>query len=204
MKSTPDHKTIFDEVYANQTWGVGSGTGSTPQATAFYRDFLHNFIRSNGVRSVLDLGCGDWQFSQLIDWSGVDYLGADVSQIVLDNIRQFQRPGIRFQHLNGVTDPLPAADLLVVKDVLQHWSNEDILRLIPKLSVFRHILITNGFPEERMHETNADVSYRGGGAFRPVNLSAAPFNVKGAFVSWYRSDEPKWIYYITGASRPFG
>jgi SAM-dependent methyltransferase len=200
VQSELNHEAIFDAVYAHQIWGAGSGTGSTPEATTVYREFLHNFMQSNAIRSVLDLGCGDWQFSQLIDWSGIDYVGVDVSGVVLANVRHFERPGIRFRQLNAVTDPLPPADLLIAKDVLQHWSNDDILSLIPKLAAFPHILVTNGFPANNMHEVNADVGHRGKAAFRPVNLSDAPFNVKGAFVAWYCADEPKWVYHATGES----
>ena len=80
-----------------------------------------------------------------MDWTGIDYLGVDVSKVALENTRGFARPGVAFRQLNAVTEPLPPADLLVAKDVLQHWSNADILALLPKLSSFRYALITNGF-----------------------------------------------------------
>jgi len=44
--------------------------------TGPYRTSLEDFIRANGVRSVLDYGCGDWQFSRLIDWQQAFYTSA--------------------------------------------------------------------------------------------------------------------------------
>jgi hypothetical protein len=35
-------------------------------------------------------------------------------------------------HANAVTELLPTADLLIVKDVLRHWSNADILAFLPQ------------------------------------------------------------------------
>jgi SAM-dependent methyltransferase len=183
-----EHARIFDKYYARDTWiGGGSGSGSTPEATASYRDFLREFLRDNDIRSVLDLGCGDWQFSQLIDWTGIDYLGVDVSKVVHQNTKAFARPGIRFQKLNGTSSDLPRADLLIMKDVIQHWSNEDIERFLPNLSKFRYALITNG-THIGSRETNAEI--RTGGC-RPVDLTAAPFNVRGSFVYEFQADETK-------------
>ena len=34
----------------------------------------------------VDVGCGDWQFSRLIDWSGIDRRGIDVSWALIKNI----------------------------------------------------------------------------------------------------------------------
>src|SRR5258708_3166902 len=96
-----EHARVFNRYYRSDAWiGGGSGSGSTPSVTAPYRDFLTSFLRENNIRSVVDLGCGDWQFSRLIDWSGIDYLGVDVSGVVLENTSKFAKPGIRFLELN--------------------------------------------------------------------------------------------------------
>lgn len=187
-----DHAEIFDDIYRNDRWGGGSGTGSSEEATRAYREFLHNFMRSNGVKSVLDLGCGDWQFSRHLDWSGIDYLGVDVSKVALENTRAFAKPGISFRQLNAVTDPLPPADLLIAKDVLQHLSNADILALLPKLSAFRYALITNGFVPEAAAQTNMDIAP--GMEYRPVDLQKPPFSLPGVYVAWLAADEPKYVF----------
>lgn len=194
-----DHAQVFDRIYRENLWNAGSGTGSSVEATRAYREFLHNFMRSNGVRSVLDLGCGDWQFSSQMDWSGIDYLGIDVSRVVLETARRHARPGVTFRALNAVTEPLPAADLLIAKDVLQHWSNADILALLPKLNGFRHALITNGFLPDQAERTNADMA--AGFFYRPVDLQKPPFSLAGAYVAWFMVDEPKYAFLWT---RPSG
>lgn len=187
-----DHAAIFDRIYRENLWGEGSGTGSSEDVTRAYREFLHNFLRSNGARSVVDLGCGDWRFSQLIDWSGIDYLGLDVSKVVLETARRYERPGVRFRSLDAVADPLPPADVLIAKDVLQHWSNADILALLPKLAGFRYALITNGFLPQDAARTNADMP--AGMDYRPVDLRRPPFELPGAYVAWFLMDEPKYCF----------
>ena len=186
-----DHAKIFDSIYASNAWHAGSGIGSTEENTRQYRWFLQNFLRANNIKSVLDVGCGDWQHSRHIDWSGIEYLGIDVSAVVLAGTRNFTRPGITFEQLNAITDPLPSVDLLVTKDVLQHWSNADILAFLPKLTSARMALITNGFHPDGMPRLNADIT---AGLWRPVDLRLPPFNLPGAYVFWFDAAEPKYTF----------
>ena len=139
----PSHAEIFDDIYRNNLWHGGSGSGSREEMTREYRAFLRTFVHDNQIASVVDLGCGDWQIARHLDWTGIDYTGVDVSSVVLNDTKSFAREGVRFLHANAVTDPLPAADLLIVKDVLQHWSNADILAFLPRLQNYRLALITN-------------------------------------------------------------
>lgn len=77
-----------------------------PEYAEPYVDMLQRFLHDYEIRSVVDLGCGDWQFSRLIDWSGVDYLGLDVVEFVVDtNREQFATDSIRFE-VATVGEPL--------------------------------------------------------------------------------------------------
>ena len=107
-------------------WGHGSGVGSLPEHTVEYRDFLQQFMARHGVRSVVDVGCGDWQFSRYVDWSNVTYVGIDVvSSVVDNNQREFGNDNISFRKFLSL-EKLPPADLLVCKDVLQHLPNATV------------------------------------------------------------------------------
>lgn len=185
------HRQTFDRIYAKDLWNGGSGTGSTEETTRQYRAYLQQFLAANRIKSVIDVGCGDWQFSQYIDWSGVDYLGIDVSSVVLANTKKFTRPGVAFQEMDVTRNPLPSADLLVAKDVLQHWGNDDIIAFLPKLKSCRAALITNGFTEAAMAKLNRDIRT---GNWRPIDLQQAPFNWPGSYVFWFIADAPKNVF----------
>jgi hypothetical protein len=190
-QNTSFHKSIFNRIYHEHLWGQGSGPGSSFDNTVEYRGFLQQFMKTNQIKSVVDIGCGDWQFSQHIDWSGIRYIGLDVSDVVLANTRSFATDGIEFHEFDALSGVLPSADLAIMKDVLQHWSNADILAFLPKLKTFDRVLITNGFPEHAMRQLNADIRP---GEYRSIDLSLPPFNLKGSFVFWYNADEPKMVY----------
>jgi SAM-dependent methyltransferase len=163
-------KESFRGIYLRDAWGSGSGIGSSPENTRPYREFLQDFLWRYEIRSVVDLGCGDWSFSRLIDWSGVRYTGIDVVQEVIEaNRRAFGDLGV-FLCMDFSREALPAADLALVKDVLQHWPNDVIRSVMCRLRQFRYVLITNCcYDDENL---NANI---GMGGFRPIDLRREPF-----------------------------
>jgi SAM-dependent methyltransferase len=187
----PTHGEIFDTIYREDIWEGGSGPGSREDVTRAYRAFLQNFMRINRVASVVDLGCGDWQTARHMDWTGIDYVGVDTSALVLKSTQQFARPGVGFLHANAVVHSLPPADLLIAKDVLQHWPNADILAFLPQLAKYRFALVTNGFAPAAVARLNADIKT---GDCRALNPGRPPFNLPGCFVFGFQADEPKWVF----------
>jgi SAM-dependent methyltransferase len=171
----------FNEQYRDNHWG-GSGRGSTPENTAEYRRFLERFIHERNVRSVVDLGCGDWMFSRYVDWQGANYLGIDVVPSVIKTNRQ-RFPAYRFECRDLVTSSLPPADLVLVKHVLQHWPTRIIKELLPRLAVFRYALITNDYRPSP--DLNSDVAMAG---YRPLDLRLAPFHLPARDVLLYTTD----------------
>jgi len=162
----------FQQVYTGNEWEVGSGLGSLAVNNVPYIKFLQNFMVQNGIRTVVDLGCGDWQFSRHVDWSSVEYHGLDVVPTVIEaNRRHFGGGNIQFSSLRDIAE-VPAGDLLVCKDVLQHLSNELIRQHVEILvRRFRYLLFTNDYtPEDRVNLPIAD------GDFRPVRLDRAPLD----------------------------
>ena len=173
----------FDHIYRNAVWGKNSqgsgtsGSGSTFQSTLIYRTFLQQFLKDNGIRSVVDAGCGDWQFSQTLDWSGIDYRGFDiVESVITENKRKFARPNIQFFAGNIFELDLPPADLLISKHVLQHLPIRDVLAFMPQVAKFKHVLLTNGVTHKTLSGRNEDIVT---GEGRTLDPTAPPFNLEG-------------------------
>lgn len=123
-----DAATLFAEIYRTDAWNGGSGPGSSPRFCEPLVDWLSGWILENGIRSVVDLGCGDCQWMpDVVRRTGIRYRGIDV---VLDVIHanKVREPRLDFAWDDFTTDPsvLPVADLYWSKDVLQHWSDEQI------------------------------------------------------------------------------
>jgi SAM-dependent methyltransferase len=182
-------KEVFERIYKNATWGknaddVGnSGTGSTMRATRYWRSFLTEFLANNHVTSVVDAGCGDWEFSQSIDWTGIDYKGYDIVEAVVEaDKKKFERPNVHFFTADIVEADLPSADLLVLKHVLQHLPNESVKRLMRQFAKYRHVLLVNGVDLATLSSDNPDIV---AGGYRDLDLTAPPFSLHGAKVLTY-------------------
>jgi SAM-dependent methyltransferase len=169
----------FNDIYENAGWarasdGRGtSGSGSTVAITKEYRAYLEEFIKSHKVKSVVDAGCGDWEFSATIDWNHARYLGIDISTKVIEAVKKkHETKDVQFK-VGDVTQSLPSADLLICKDVLQHLPFALIEKFIKnnlKKGKYKWAIITNDRGTE-----NQDIE---AGNYRSINLSLPPFNVK--------------------------
>src|ERR1044071_6230601 len=101
-------KAVFTQIYALNIWDYRSGEGSLPKHTKGYRRFLERFIRDRQIKSVVDYGCGDWQFSRLINWDGVRYLGLDiVDSLIEHHLKTYRKDNITFEVLAGMPAELP-------------------------------------------------------------------------------------------------
>jgi SAM-dependent methyltransferase len=171
----------FNRIYAEGAWGRDvagkgtSGTGSTLEITREYRAYVENFMKTHAVTSVVDAGCGDWGFSSAMDWGEARYLGVDIASDVIETVRQkHETSRIKFQ-VGDITEELPAADLLISKDVLQHLSNELVHKFIKnnlRKGKYKWVILTN----DRGDSPNQDTQ---SGGYRAIDLAAPPFDVKG-------------------------
>ena len=183
---------VFTDIYTKRLWFGGSGSGSLAENTVSYRNFLETFISDNEIKTVLDFGCGDWQFSRLINWKNVNYLRIDVVDcLIAENSNKYSSANIKFALFDPDLDALPAADLIIIKDVFQHWPNKTIQEFIPKLSLYQFNLITNTKESYKMDNgefldmgLNRDIDL---GDFRPLDLALTPFNSELTEVFKYHS-----------------
>ncbi len=168
---------IFQQIHDSSAWNVVttesvSGEGSTLEQTATLRAELPGLLRKLGVRSLLDLPCGDFNWMQHLDLTGIRYTGGDIVPALVErNQAQFGNETRQFQHLNLLTDPLPAADLLFCRDCLVHLSFADVQAALDNIRRSGIIyLATTHFHDE---PENADILT---GGWRPLNFFKAPFN----------------------------
>ncbi|MDY0002497.1 MAG: methyltransferase [Polyangia bacterium] len=190
-KRDGDPAVVFTRIYEKAHWGTNaegkgsSGTGSSLQSTVAYRAFLQRFLKTNRIRSVVDAGCGDWEFSKAMDWTGISYKGYDiVRSVVEENKKRYAAPGIEFFTADIVKAALPPADLLLCKEVLQHLPNAYVRTFLGQLPKYRFALITNDVDPKTRSAPNHDIQV---GGYRHIDLSAAPFHVEGREVLTYRS-----------------
>jgi SAM-dependent methyltransferase len=159
---------IFDRIYLTDEWNGGSGPGSHPSNTAKYVKFLNSFIRENSIKSILDIGCGDWQLMSMVDLSGVRYKGIDISPVATSLARSKAPAGadISNENIENITESF---DLVHIKDVLQHLEFSECRRILEIISS-RHksALVVNEHPPASNDIKN--------GQYRPLSIVAEPLS----------------------------
>jgi trans-aconitate methyltransferase len=187
-----EYEERFERIYREKMWGANdenegsSGGGSTFENARPYYEYLTRFLQEHKIKSVVDLGCGDWMLSKYIDWTDIDYTGYDVVESVIDkNIQKYGSDTIRFINANFLNAEVPAADLLICKHVLQHIPNKDVFRFIKLLPKYKHCLILNAMP---VGQKNIDHPIMREFPFwddRGIDLTLPPFSIKGKHVLKY-------------------
>lgn len=152
---------VFGEIYEKNIWAkpegtarYSSGPGSAPEVTREYEDFVVGYLtRHAEIKRLVDIGCGDFQVASRILARAprpITYVGCDiVGDVVAYNQAHHARPGVSFMQLDVTRDPLPPGDLVTVREVFQHLSNDAILSALGNLrGTFRHAIVTESQPAE--------------------------------------------------------
>jgi len=184
---------VFSRIYAENLWGTGkpvgndlyafySGPGSEESAARPYADCVRRFIEEQGIRSVVDLGCGDFRVGRLIANPGIDYIGVDIVEpVITENTARFSSERIQFRCLDVIADAIPDGELILLREVLQHLSNEQVVAILAKLRKFRWVIVTEVHPgppgsfkpnRNKPHGADSRAMWNSG-----IVLNAPPFNV---------------------------
>ena len=143
---------VFREVYARNAWGgtpgeLCSGSGSAEEFAIPYAEAIGRFVESHGVRTILDLGCGDFSVGRLIASERVHYTGVDVVEdVVRRNRDRHGADNVEFVRLDITSDELPPGDLCLLRQVLQHLSNAEILAVLERTRRYPFVIVTEHLP----------------------------------------------------------
>lgn len=113
---------------------------------------VRNEVECLGMSGMhfVDLGCGDFRMGFRIAPLAGSYLGVDIVPALIEHLTgEFGRDHISFRCINIIDDPLPEGDICFVRQVLQHLSNDQILRVLPKLASYKYVFITEHIPNRR-------------------------------------------------------
>jgi hypothetical protein len=162
-----DCAAIFAGIYAHGRWGRDadtpqdwfSGSGSHNPAisdgyVAAIRDFAGQFAQPPGVA---DLGCGDFHIGAQLRSAFGAYVACDVVPgLIARNRQRYASLGVDFRVLDITTGDLPRAEIILVRQVLQHLSNRDIAAFVRQVAgACRWLVVTEHWPASAGFVANA-------------------------------------------------
>jgi len=149
---------VFTKIYDEGSWGAahdpgqtffsGSGSRAGPVVET-YVDAVRRFLGSLDHKpDVVDLGCGDFQVGSRLRSLCSAYVACDIVEpLIAFNAKTFEGLGVDFRTLDLTKDELPSGEVVFVRQVLQHLSNDDIARALPGIqSRYRYLVLTEHVP----------------------------------------------------------
>jgi SAM-dependent methyltransferase len=179
----------FTRIYRQKMWGnpvnekFFSGGGSLEHFGGPYAEAVNRFIAERGIKTVVDLGCGDFRIGRRIcEANQIRYIGVDiVPDLIAHNTSKFAGNGIEFKCVNIIDGQLPDGQLCLIRQVLQHMSNGGIAGVLANCSKFPFLLVTEDVYSGKDMQPNLDVKHGPDNRlFRKsgVYLDLPPFNLK--------------------------
>jgi hypothetical protein len=144
---------IFSAIYRDGIWGSGddfmSGAGShDPALVEPYINAVRAFAQASGEQLVaVDLGCGDFAVGKHLVSSFAAYKACDVVPALIERNRaKFTEPALSFAVVDLIADSLPSGDVAMLRQVLQHLSNDQVAQILPKLAAYKYVIVTEHIP----------------------------------------------------------
>lgn len=159
-----------------------SGIGSTDTDTIEqYVSGLKNYFEPKKF-NILDIGCGNFNVGIKTRDHFNEYIACDIVEDLIEyNKLKYHTSNVLFTKLNAINDILPDADIVILRQVLQHLSNAEIFSILKKLKKYKFIIITEHIPTllnivyniDKLIGPDIRLSNNSG-----VSLSKLPFNLK--------------------------
>jgi hypothetical protein len=148
-----------------------SGPGSTLEATDVLRQELPELFRKYGIKRLLDIPCGDFNWMIHVVGDEFEYTGADIAEnLILRNNSEYRSPNVRFIVHDLLADPLSDSyDLVFVRDLMVHFTPRDCMVFLSNIcdSQSRYLMMTTFPLTDNNHNMIRD--------WFPYNFQLPPF-----------------------------
>lgn len=184
---------VFTKIYEVDAWGKsneptqgffsGSGSRDANIVCPYIEALQETFSSFQERLTVVDLGCGDFHVGSQIRHLFDTYIACDIVEPLIDfNKHKYRNLDVDFRVLDLTRDKLPKADIVLIRQVLQHLSNKEISAAIPQIaSKYQYLVLTEHLPKEASFVCNLDKP--AGPDIRPrfnsgIILTRPPFNLR--------------------------
>jgi SAM-dependent methyltransferase len=165
----------FNNIYKNSK---SSGCGSYKENTMYFNKILREFIKNNNIKSILDLGCGNFEsIENIVNELNINYIGTDISEIIIEHNKQ--KYNKNFIKLDVVSSELQQfnQDLIIFRHIVQHLNFNDSQTAIKNIfnSNCKYLLVNH---QDGLKENLDKKIQESGWDNQMYNLNIHPFNLK--------------------------
>jgi 2-polyprenyl-3-methyl-5-hydroxy-6-metoxy-1,4-benzoquinol methylase len=150
-----------------------SGPGSHIVNAQKTIELLTYYIKKLNITSILDLGCGDWNWFKEVDLSNCTYVGWDACETMIsDNKKSYGSHDIKFETKDIVTEQYPYVDLIICRDVLFHMTIDLGIHVVNKCRSSCKFFSCTSF-----NDVKDNISHKSGWGFYKINTNITPFSL---------------------------
>ena len=158
---------IFNKIYTKGLWGKSESGISISGSGSYSEDIIKpyitkiiNFLSKKRPATLVDLGCGDFNVGKNFVSHADTFIACDVSKIIIDRnkLKYSSFKNVEFKLLDLSKDELPSGDICILRQVLQHLSNSDILNFVNFLNKnkpYKFLVLTEHLPTNKF-KSNLD------------------------------------------------
>lgn len=184
-----------------------SGAGSEALAVQPFSTFLLDWMMRYNITSMVEASCGHWPtgWQKSVQWPPIKYTGVDLLMSMVEDSSRFLQnhisgfSGVEFLTADMTSTPLPGADLLLVKDTLQHLPNMDIMRFLLRQILtlgdrrpkFKYVIIVEDDCSDDAVK-NIDIPPLTEHSWHCVDVTAEPFNLEVEHLFAWQDANPAW------------
>ena len=181
-------KEVMGLIYKNKLWGGSahdfySGAGSHAlKVVDPYVERMVEWLNTFPEKLIVcDLGCGDFNVGSQLVQHTKKYIGIDiVDELIQRNKQLFQKENLEFHCINIINEDVPDADCVLIRQVLQHLTNDEVSQVLEKLKKYKYIIVTEHVPfgdylpnRDKKIGPGTRLSDKSG-----IDISEPPFNFK--------------------------
>lgn len=187
LRHSGDMRDAFRRGWQGGGSETACGAGSTARATSGLRRLLPAVFRAFGIETLNDAGCGDANWMQYVDLSGIGYLGYDVVR------RECwgplgERKSMRFEVADFVADPGRPCDLTLCRDALIHLPNRLVIEALARFRQSSKYLLATTFPGAPNHAREIVP-----GGFARLDMATDPFRLGEPLLSISERSRNKYL-----------
>ena len=181
-------KKVFENVYTTKKWGSKSNTPFYSGIGSYDKNIVDHYV--NVIKhftekfqkkfNVIDIGCGDFNVGKKLLPYFNNYIGVDVVESLIKyNRSKFKNLNVNFEVLDITNQSISFTDVIILRQVLQHLSNQDIISTLKNIYLkSKYIIFTDSLP---INSFTPNLDIESGGKTRigknsGVDITSQPFN----------------------------
>jgi 2-polyprenyl-3-methyl-5-hydroxy-6-metoxy-1,4-benzoquinol methylase len=184
-------KEVFTRIYSEHVWGQDqsnpnayfSGGGSHDAALIDpYIAAVKKFIASLEIKpDVMDLGCGDFNIGSKLRACCNKYIACDIVDTLIEHNKvKFKEAAVDFRVFDLTNEKCDPVDIVFVRQVFQHLSNDGIKKGLKNIIPFcKYLVITEHLPGKNNFKRNIDKPTGPGTRaelYSGIDIGSSPFN----------------------------